>query len=77
MVAAIREYGLKFQVWPNDHPPPHVHVSVEGEEVRINLVTDKFMDEPPPGTRRAIMEAYRKHREALVQVWKDYERERG
>ena len=71
--AAIREGGIRFHVWPNDHPPPHVHVFVEGEEVRINLLTDAFMDEPPPGKRRAILRAYRKHREALLELWKRYE----
>ena len=76
MAAAIREGNLKFHVWPNDHPPPHVHVLVEGEEVRINLLTDEFMDEPPPGKRRAIMKAYRRHRNALVQLWKEYEGQR-
>ncbi len=58
MAAAIREDGLRFQVWPNDHPPPHVHVYVEGEEVRINLISDEFMDEPPPGKRRQIMRRF-------------------
>ena len=76
MAAAIHEGNIRFHVWPNDHPPPHVHVLVEGEEVRVNLLTDEFMDEPPPGKRRTILRAYRKHRQALLDLWKRYEAQR-
>jgi len=76
VAAAIREGSIKFHVWPNDHPPPHVHVFFEGEEVRINLLTDEFMDEPLHGRRRAILAAYRKHRRALLKLWKEYEAQR-
>jgi len=51
-------------------------VLVEGEDVRINLLTDEFMDEPPPGKRRVILRAYRKHRQALLDLWKRYEAQR-
>lgn len=74
MVAAIRERGIKFQVWPDDHDPPHVHVYVDGEDIRINLETDEFIDKPPPGQHRAIKKAYRKHREDIRQLWRQYHR---
>lgn len=71
MAPAIRENGIKFQIWPNDHDPPHVHVHLEGETTLINLLTDEFMIEPPKGKGRAIMAAYQKHREALLRMWEE------
>jgi hypothetical protein len=73
MAPAVKEDGIVFQVWPNDHCPPHVHVYVDGEDIRINLLTDEFMDAPPPGRLRQIREAYRKHKDKLVKWWKQFE----
>ena len=73
MAPAVKEDGLIFQVWPNDHYPPHAHVYVDGEDIRINLLTDEFMDSPPPGRRRQIGEAYSKHKDKLVKLWKEFE----
>ena len=34
---ALREQGFIFQIWPNDHNPPHTHVFKAGTEVEIYL----------------------------------------
>ena len=73
MAPAVKDDGFVFQVWLNDHYPPHVHVYVEGEDIRINLLTDEFLDAPPPGRRRQIRDAYQKHKDKLVQLWKEFE----
>ncbi|MFQ5933635.1 MAG: DUF4160 domain-containing protein [Dehalococcoidia bacterium] len=49
--------------------PPHVHVWFGGEEVRIELEDGTFMDDPPPGKRRAILTAYAKHTEEIWATW--------
>ena len=37
IVASIRTNGLRLVIYPNDHPPPHVHVLGAGWEIRIEL----------------------------------------
>lgn len=38
--------GISIHVWPNDHPPPHVHILKKSEPdsqyVKINLETGEF-----------------------------------
>ena len=54
----------------NKFEPPHVHVWIENEDVcRIELNSGGFMDEPPPGDHRNILEAYRRHAVAIWQEW--------
>ena len=36
-MASIRIDGMRLVVYPNDHPPPHVHVLGAGWEIRIKL----------------------------------------
>ena len=50
--------------------PPHVHVRIGDEdECRIELNSGEFMDQPPPGDARAIVQAYRRHADAIRQKW--------
>ena len=56
----------------NDFEPPHVHVWVGGEDVcRIELDGGTFMDSPPPGRYRDILDIYAKHAEAIRKTWDD------
>jgi hypothetical protein len=66
-----REGEFAFIVHTRELPfePPHVHVRFGGEEVRIELVGGTFLDEPPEGKRRAIVDAYRKHAAAIRAAW--------
>lgn len=36
-MSSIRTQQLRLVVYPNDHPPPHVHVLGPGWEVRVAL----------------------------------------
>lgn len=38
-----------------------------GEEVRIELLGGTFMEDPPPGKRRAIVVVFRRH---VATIWK-------
>lgn len=66
------EGQFRFVVYTreNDFEPPHVHVWVGNEDVcRIELNSGEFMDEPPPGDYRAILNAYQKHTQAIRKTW--------
>ena len=66
------EGRLRFMVHTNELPyePPHVHVYAGGESLcRIELYGGEFMDDPPGGMRRTILEAYRKHAVEIFRVW--------
>ena len=54
----------------NEFEPPHVHVWMGNEDVcRIELNSGRFMEEPPPGDRRKVEQAYRRHAEAIRKAW--------
>ena len=54
----------------NAFEPPHVHVWMNNESVcRIELLSGSFMDNPPPGTHRNIMDAYEKHAARIFETW--------
>jgi hypothetical protein len=45
------EGGLSIHVWPNDHPPPHVHILKQSESdssyIKINLATGALEGDLP------------------------------
>lgn len=65
--------GFSVHIWPNDHPPAHVHVCrAEGLAV-VNLLTmdiREAYDLKPADLRRAvaIVEA---NRERFLQKWRE------
>ncbi|NNC30697.1 DUF4160 domain-containing protein [Longimicrobium terrae] len=76
MPVVLREDGWKFVIYPNDHPPPHVHVRRaggirvkvllphSGESVRIVW----FRDGPPLEAARAGL-LVEKHADVLLAAW--------
>ncbi|PKV78932.1 DUF4160 domain-containing protein [Nocardia fluminea] len=48
--------GISVHVWPNDHPPPHVHIlkkcEGDGLSVKINLETGESEGDLPPWADR-------------------------
>ena len=72
MPTVAREGQFRFVVntRETDFEPPHVHVWVGGEDVcRIELNSGRFMDEPPPGEYRNILQAYLRHVDAIRRTW--------
>lgn len=72
MPTIATEGHLRFVVntRENAFEPPHVHVWLGNEDVcRIELNSGTYMDEPPPGAWRDILEAYRRHAEAIRRAW--------
>ena len=74
MPTVAREGQFRFIVntRENGFEPPHVHVWVGNEDAcRIELNSGRFMDEPPPGECRSILDAYTRHAEAIRSIWDD------
>jgi hypothetical protein len=61
MPTVLRRGGLRLVIYPNDHPPAHVHVLGPGWAVVINLIG--------PEVRRALQPIVA-HRDVLVEAWK-------
>lgn len=71
-VAIEGQFRFVLNTREDTFEPPHVHVWVGGEDVcRIVLNSGRFMDEPPPGDYRNILQAYRRHVEAIRRAWYD------
>ncbi len=71
MPTVAREGEFSFIVHTEELPfePPHVHVRFAGQEVRIELDSGTFMEEPLAGKRRAILKAYAKHADEIRETW--------
>ncbi len=72
MPTVAEEGPYQFRVNPRELPfePPHVHVWAGSESLcRIELNGGGFMEDPPPGAQRPILEAYRKHAVAIREAW--------
>ncbi len=72
MPTVAEEGQYRFVIYPREQrfEPPHVHVWIGNEDVcRLELNGGEFMENPPPGEFRSIMEAYRKHTEVIRQQW--------
>ncbi len=74
MPTVAREGQFRFvgNTRGNDFEPPHVHVWIGNEDVcHIELNNASFMEEPPPGEYRSILQAYARHAEAIIKAWDD------
>ena len=72
-VAREGQSRLVVNTRENQFDPPHVHVWVGNEDVcRIELNSETFMEEPPTGEYRNILEAYSRHAEAIMKTWDDF-----
>lgn len=72
MPTVATEGQIKFVVntREKDFEPPHVHVWVGNSNVcRIELNGAAFMEEPPSGMSRTILEAYSRYVVAIRQRW--------
>ena len=72
MPTVATEGGIKFIVNTRENifEPPHVHVWIGNEDVcRIELNSTTFMENPPPGMSRKILDAYRQHMTVIRSEW--------
>ena len=69
-VATEGQFKFVVNTRENDFEPPHVHIWVGNEDVcRIELNGGTFMDEPPAGSYRAIMDVYSKYAVRIREEW--------
>ena len=69
-VATEGQFRFIINTRENAFEPPHVHVWVGNEDAcRIELNGESYMDDPPPGDYRDIMQAYAKHATAIRETW--------
>lgn len=73
MPTVVQDGEFAFIIHTRELPfePPHVHVRFGGEEVRIELGAGTFMEEPPWGRRRAILEAFARHAGEIRRSWEE------
>ena len=73
MPKVVTEGQYRFVIHTNEKEfePPHVHVIIGGgdNECRIRLNDGIYMDEPPPGQFRDILDVYEQHVEAIRAKW--------
>ena len=69
-VAVQGQFRFVVNTRENSFEPPHVHVWVGNEDVcRIELNGGTFMDAPPPGNFRGILNAYARYAEEIRRTW--------
>jgi hypothetical protein len=74
MPAVLRIGGLRVIVYPNDHPPVHVHVLGPGWVVVINLIgptVREVIDCNEPEARR-VLRLSAAHRDELMEAWRRF-----
>lgn len=77
MVTVHREAGLRFIIFKDDHPPPHVHVVGDGKARIVIAGADgepelSYNDGLKAGDLRKAMRIVAEHRATLIERWKDY-----
>ena len=74
MPTVLRIDGLRVVIYPNDHPPAHVHVLGPGWVVVINLTAPEVRETIGCDEREArrVLRLVASHREALMDAWRRF-----
>jgi hypothetical protein len=67
----LTESGYQFKIYPNDHPPPHVHVIRAEKEAKVTLDPIEVKSNYGFNQREIgdILDMIEKHQEALLAEW--------
>ena len=74
-LARIRDGDISIQMYPKDHPPPHIHAVAAGDRIEVNI-RDVSISEgrlPKPLANR-VLDYVKTHQQELLDAWADYER---
>ena len=65
------QYRFVIRTHEKEFEPPHVHILIGGgdNECRIRLNDGTYMDDPPPGQFRDILDVYEQHAEEIRATW--------
>ena len=44
MPTVVEVDGVRIVIYPNDHPPPHIHAWKDGRQVKIEIETGRVME---------------------------------
>lgn len=70
MPTIARFDGIEIVLWPNDHPPPHIHAMVAEDEARISIATGDVLSGTIPRAKlRAVTDWLIAHRESVAFQW--------
>lgn len=74
MPTVLRIGGLRIVVYPNDHPPAHVHVLGPGWVVVVNLLGLEVREAIGCDERRAkrVLRLITARQEALLDAWRQF-----
>ena len=74
MPVVLRIDGWKVVIYPNDHPPAHVHVIGPGWVVVINLLGPELREAIGCGEREArrVLRRISEYRAVLLDAWRRY-----
>ena len=67
--------GAAVFVFPNDQPPPHVHVRYQGRVMRLRISDARVLDAGPglpPRIRRAVVAWLLDNRGFAAEAWARY-----
>ena len=72
MPTILRQGGLRIVIYPNDHPPTHVHVIGAGWEVVIDLVRLELREAIGCAEHdaRQALRLFAEHRDELLRAWR-------
>lgn len=74
MPTILRVDGLRVVVYPNDHPPAHVHAIGPGWVVVVDLVELEVREviRCSPVEARRVLRLVGDHRAAFLDAWRRY-----
>lgn len=75
MPTILRIGGLRFAVYPNDHPPAHVHVIGPGWAVVVNLHGPELREILGPCSQRdarRVLNLVAEHGATLLEGWRRF-----
>lgn len=69
-VAMEGQFKFIVNTRENAFEPPRVHVWISNKDLcRIELNGGGFLEHPPPGMQRRILQAYRRHAATIRAEW--------
>ncbi len=73
------DHGVTLRVFPNDHPPPHVHIELRSHptaKLRVRLDTGEYLDAAPKGLSteklKGFQAAIAESHDTLAKWWEEY-----
>jgi hypothetical protein len=62
--------GVRITVYPNDHPPPHVHTVIAEHEATLSVATAELLEGSLPRPKlEAIKRWHMAHRDEIAYLW--------